>query len=238
MQFIRGDYWGGIILRVLRPPWLRNRFVPVFDAKFPRKKCILVLDNASYHSAPGVGFIPVGGTKADLTASLIKLNISSITANRQGVIKTFPISSWWGRASPSSPSAKALLSALRLAVVSHPETQRSEIENLFDGRGWQIIWTPQYTPETQPIEKVWAYTKNHIASLFTSRRSPSVLIVQTILAFYGNPSADHEGVTAALCLELICHTYKRCDDFISTHMFSGRNLSSLAAHLRDHPSLY
>ena len=80
-----------------------------------------------------------------------------------------------------------------------------------------------------------AYNKNHIASLFTPRRSPSVLIVQTILAFYGNPSADHEGITAALCQKLISHTYKWCDDFIIIHMFSGGNLSSLAAHLRDNP---
>jgi len=166
----------------------------------------------------------------------MKLNVSSITANRQGMIKTFPISSWGGRASTSSPSAKELLDGLRVAVVGHPETQRSELQNLFNQRGWQIIWTPQYTPETQPIEKVWAYTKNHIASLFTPRRTPSVLILHTILAFYGNPSADHEGVTSALCQKLISHTYKWCNDFINIHMFIGGNLSSLAAHLRDNPT--
>jgi hypothetical protein len=215
--------------------WLRNRFIPAFDVLFPGKKCILVLDNATYHSAKGEEFIPLGGTKSELIASLTKLKVPSITVNRQGWTKSFPLSSWRGKSSPSSPSAKELLDALRVAVVGHPESQRSELQNLFDQRGWQIIWTPQYTPETQPIEKVWAYTKNHIASLFTPRRTPSVLLVQTILSFYGNPSVDHEGVTAVLCQKLILHTYKWCNEFINTHMFSGGNLSSLAAHLRDNP---
>jgi len=216
--------------------WLRNRFIPSFDALFPGEKCILILDNASYHSAKGEGFIPLGGTKTQLIESLTKLNVSSITVNRQGLRKTFNKTSWGGRASPNSPSAKELLDGLRLVVADHPETQRSEIENLFFQRGWQIIWTPPYTPETQPIEKVWAYTKNYIASLFTPNRTPSILVIQTILAFYGDLSTGHEGVTAVLlCQKLIFHTFKWCDYFINLHMHDGGNLSTLATHLQNNP---
>ena len=34
---------------------------------------------------------------------------------------------------------------------------------LLKDRGYQLIYTPTYTPTVQPIEMVWAYVKNYVA---------------------------------------------------------------------------
>ena len=47
--------------------WVRNRLVPAFRAKYPGKKCILMLDNAPYHHAlVENGFRPDGMTKDEI----------------------------------------------------------------------------------------------------------------------------------------------------------------------------
>ncbi len=134
-----------------------------------------------------------------------------------------------------APSAIELSDALKLELSKHPDRQRTEIKKLFDERGWQLIYTPPYTPEVQPIEKVWAFVKNYIASLFTPHRTSSILITHTILAFYGDIPSLHHGVTEELCQSIINNSYKWCDEFISRHMTAGGNLSSLATWLNNNP---
>ena len=128
-----------------------------------------------------------------------------------------------------------MLAALRIAVVDLPQTQRSEIQNLFHDKGWQIIWTPPYTPETQLIEKIWAYTKHFIAKLDSPLRTLQSLLRDALKAFYGDPSNHHDGVTGALCPSLIFRTHQWCIAFIDKHMHKGENLASLAAHPAANP---
>ena len=78
--------------------------------------------------------------------------------------------------------------------------------------------------------------KHHIASLFTDKRNAESLLVDTIMAFYGDPHHAHEGVTPELCKDLIHHVHKWCDDFIDKNMYPGGDLESLATYLCMNPS--
>jgi transposase len=216
--------------------WLRNRFIPAFSASFPEKKCILVLDNAPYHHAIGPDYVKLGGTKEELSKKLKSLGVESIQVERGGKKVIMKSSSWIHRKSNFAPSGDELSAALKLELAKHPERQRTEVKRLFDERGWQLIYTPPYTPEVQPIEKVWAYIKQFIASLFTSDRTATTLLVHTVLAFYGDPPSLHPGVTPELCSSLIDHAYKWCNHFIHQHIKENGNLYSLADWLNDNPS--
>ena len=215
--------------------WLLHRFIPAFEVKIPHKKCILVLDNAPYHHAKDGEFIKLGGTKKEIIDNLNKLNVNSIEVQRKGRVKRMDSSTWNHHKSLYAPSTSELLDALKVAVAAHPESQLSAVRKIFNQRGWQLIFTPPYTPQCQPIEKVWAYVKHHIASLFEPHRNAAVLLTQTILSFYGDPSGDWPGVTEEFCQSLINYSYKWCDQFIHMHMKEGGNLSTLAAHLSENP---
>ena len=215
--------------------YIQNRFIPAFKSYFPNKKCILILDNANYHHAIGDDYMKLGGTKEQLISKLKKLNIRSIKINRNGIDITFPQSTWGNRGGSSSPSVKELNETLKKELPKHKEYQTTQIQKLFDSEGWQLIYTPPYTPEVQPIEKVWAYVKHMVASHFTPNRTPSSLQIDIIMAFYGNPSLNVSGVTFQFCQSLINHSYKWCDRFIDKHIYPGGNLSSLAQYLREHP---
>jgi hypothetical protein len=215
--------------------WLLHRFIPAFEVKFPHKKCILVLDNAPYHHAKDGEFIKLGGTKKEIIDNLNKLNVNSIEVRREGRVKRMDSSTWTHKKSLYAPSTTELLDALKISVASHPESQLSAVQKIFNQRGWQLIFTPPYTPQCQPIEKVWAYVKHHIASLFEPHRNAAVLLTQTILAFYGHPFNDWPGVTEEFCQSLINHSYNWCNQFIHMHMKEGGNLSTLAEAIRENP---
>ena len=34
----------------------------------------------------------------------------------------------------------------------------------YNERGWELIWTPPYCPDLQPIEKLWAFIKNRVGA--------------------------------------------------------------------------
>jgi transposase len=215
--------------------WLSNRFIPAFSAKFPDKKCILILDNAGYHHAVGEGYIKLGGTKKELIEKLKSLGVESIEVERGGRKTKMNSSSWIHRKSNFAPSTVELSEALKLELVKHPDRQRTEMKRLFDEKGWQLIYTPPYTPEVQPIEKVWAYIKHFIASLFTPHRTASILLTNTILAFYGDPPSLHPGVTPELCSSLIDHSNAWCNQFIHHHIKENGDLQSLANWLNENP---
>ena len=47
--------------------WLENRLIPAFEALFPGKKMILVMDNASYHHQHNTDYFPQGVTPKNAT---------------------------------------------------------------------------------------------------------------------------------------------------------------------------
>ena len=58
--------------------WLHNRLLPSFAARYPGRKMMLVLDNASYHHHRGADWInPHRLKKAQMAAKLIELGVSA-----------------------------------------------------------------------------------------------------------------------------------------------------------------
>ena len=77
----------------------------------------------------------------------------------------------------------------------------------------ELIHTPPYLPGVQPIERVWAYAKNHVASRYRAGRTVRELVAQTYEGFYGD-GKQHVGVDARLCASVIQHSHKLCDHLI------------------------
>jgi hypothetical protein len=153
----------------------------------------------------------LGGSKKVLIEKLRKLSVQSIMVERDNKRVEFRESQWSGRGGKFSPTVKELNEALKVELPKHPEFQTTEIQKLFDQEGWQLIYTPPYTPEVQPIEKIWAYVKSIVASHFTPNRTASSLHIDIIMAFYGHPLQDHPGVTPEFCQSVITHAFKWCN---------------------------
>jgi hypothetical protein len=69
-----------------------------------------------------------------------------------------------GRNLPHIPN----VSKLRLGIVKYlqehkPELLECKVEKYLHDRGHQMLWTPPYCLDLQPIELFWAAAKNHAA---------------------------------------------------------------------------
>lgn len=212
--------------------WLNHRFIPAFDAKYPNKKCILVLDNARYHHARGDEYVRTSGiSKKEMITHLATIGVNSITILRNGAPMVFNADSFSRPKSCTSPSADELLSVLKLKVLENPSLQWSHVRHIFEERKWQLIYTPPYTPVVQPIELVWAYTKNFVASEYQTGRTLHQLQDDVKRAFYGDLDLEHTGVTAQMCTKMIDNSRKWCNNFINKNIKEDGNLHSLAINL-------
>ena len=77
------DYHGNIGTEMWMM-WLENRLIPSFKKKYPGKKMILVMGNASYHNAHEEDWVPVSNmNKEQLVKAFDKPGIESITVDRK-----------------------------------------------------------------------------------------------------------------------------------------------------------
>jgi transposase len=202
--------------------WVKNRLFPSFVKRYGRsKKMVLVLDNAAYHHWKGPdGFNVSQLTKAEIAHKLETLcGVTSITVRRQVkntdtfVDKSFPSHTWYNNGSSLSPSKDELKDKLNECLKANPNLNPSMTRKAFNEEEYQLIYTPPYLPDVQPIERAWAYVKNYVASQFKNRRSIQELIVQTRQGFYGG-AGEHKGLDATLAGSIIKHSHKFCDAWI------------------------
>ena len=201
--------------------WLNNRLLVAFNKRYPRQKMVLVLDNASYHHHRGPDWINVHIMKKDDIAwKLIDLGVDTMTVERQKKgtetreKKTFKAVSYYQRGGRYAPTLDELKSELTKYLNDHPGINRTEVAKLFEANGHQLIYTPPYLPGVQPIERLWAYVKNYVASQYKSGRTMQQLLEQTHKGFYGD-CAQHDGVTKELCADVIRHSIGYCNDLIT-----------------------
>jgi transposase len=213
--------------------WINNRFIPSFNQTFPHKKCVLILDNAPYHHVQSDKFISLSGDKTDLINQLNKIGITWFNVVRNNRILKMDKINWNKHKSPTSPSSEEIKHQLELEIQKNPQNQIEKLKEIFDPLGWKLVYTPPYTPETQPIEKVWAFVKNYVAKNFNSDKNMENLIKMIKRGFYGFSDENHPGVTPDLCNKIIIHCYNWCNDFIDKNMYSGGNLSTLANYLNE-----
>jgi hypothetical protein len=77
--------------------------------------------------------------------------------------------------------------------LNKPEKLECKVEKLLNERGYEILWTPPYCPDLQPIELFWAAGKNYAASLYYHGRKMQVTVDQLREGWYGMFGITPEG---------------------------------------------
>ena len=93
------------------------------------------------------------------------------------------------------------LSTLILTPIKHFSKQE------FARHGYQLIYTPPYQCDTQPIEMLWAYVKNYVARAMGADHSIPTVTELVRQGFYGDQVSNHAPADATLCQSLIQHTH-------------------------------
>ena len=179
--------------------WVTRRLVPTFEALYPGKKMVLVLDNAPYHHVRDQHYIdPQQLKRIELINTLINIaGRQTITAKRAGVEKTFSLEAAKerGKGGADSPYVKELQSELRAFLQTRPDLQRSKLKSFFEERGWTLIFTPPYCPALQPIEMVWSFAKRKVASRYKIHRSLKQTREHLMDSFYGRVPGDSDAIS-------------------------------------------
>jgi hypothetical protein len=195
--------------------WVNNRLIPTFQRRFPGKKLILVLDNAAYHHPRGDDWVnPNKMNKLEL-AAWISDRVDHITVIRDGVSKYFGKAALFQNKSNYAPTADEMRAWVKQYLLQHPTINRTLLQQRFDELGWQLIYTPPYQCECQPIEMLWAYVKNYVGRMMGSDHSIPFVTQLARQGFYGDPDNHHSPVDADLCQRLINHVLNWCNRFIA-----------------------
>jgi hypothetical protein len=195
--------------------WVQNRLIPTFKRLFPGKKLILLLDNASYHHPRGDDWInPNKMSKYEL-AVWISDRVDSITVQRDGASKYFGKTALFQPASRYAPTVEEMRAWVKAYLLQHPSLNRTLLRQAFDAEGWQLLYTPPYYCECQPIELLWAHVKNYVGRQMGVDHSVAAVTELARKGFYGDPDNNHTAADATLCAKLFGHVYSWCNAFIS-----------------------
>jgi len=195
--------------------WVHNRLIPTFKRLLPGKKLILLLDNASYHHPRGEDWVnPNRMSKYEL-AVWISDRADSITVQRDGTSKYFGKTSLFQPASRYAPTVEEMRGWVKAYLQQHPGFNRTLLRQAFDAEGWQLLYTPPYCCECQPIELLWAHVKNYVGRQMGDDHSIAGVTRLARQGFYGDPANNHAPADAALCSKLFDHVYGWCNAFIA-----------------------
>ena len=192
---------------------------------YPGKKMYLVLDNAKYHHHRGPDwFSPSNKKKGQLADFLRQRDVSSITVEGG---RTIPASKFSAdaRGKAGGPTVKQLQAAAKEHLAEHPEINTTVPQQLFDDAGHELIYTPPYVSQLQPIELIWAFTKSLVARQSSRSRSVDEAAAQTRQAM--------DQVTTELCRKVINHTHTWMEEFMQSEeggsLRQFRDLATLKA---------
>ena len=98
-------------------------------------------------------------------------------------------------ASPFIPT----LTELQLGFAAYlrdnnPQALECLVERCLKDEGYDVLWTPPYTPDLQPIETFWAIGKNRVAANFYSGRTMKTTVEQLREGWYGNEEIEHKSI--------------------------------------------
>ena len=168
----------------------------------------------AYHHPRGEDWVnPNKMTKLEL-ATWISEQVDHINVMRDGVSKYFGRVSLFQNASKYAPTADEMRAWIKTYLVQHPNINRTLLQQRFDELGWQVIYTPPYQCESQPIEMLWAYVKSYVGRVMGSDHSIEAVTQLARQGFYGDVTNNHAPVDADLCQRLINHVHKWCNAFI------------------------
>lgn len=199
--------------------YLKNRLIPAFKAKFgPRKKMVLILDNAKYHHVRGLDWVtPSTMKKTELGVYLRMARVKSITTPDG---KTFPAEKFTADVHHGGPKAEDLRQVVSDYVKSHPSINTTLVKQLMDEHGYELLYTPPYESWLQPIELVWAQAKHKVARQASDKRTWQQTQEQARAAL--------REMTPQACKNIVEHTHKLMDEWLQT---------AAAGSLQQHGSL-
>jgi hypothetical protein len=79
--------------------------------------------------------------------------------------------------------------------LNKPHRLECKFEKLLKDNDFEVLWTPPYCPELQPIELFWVAGKNHAALLYEHPRTMKLTVQQLREGWYGSFEAVEEGET-------------------------------------------
>ena len=179
--------------------------------------------------------------KDEIAWKLIDLGVTSMSVERQKKgtesreRKRFNAVSYYQHGGRYAPTLEELKAELTKYLRDHPDINRTEVAKLFDTNHHQLLYTPPYLPAVQPIERLWAYVKNYVASQYTSGRTIPMLLEQTYKGFYGD-GQQHAGVTKELCANVIRHSIEYCNHLISLDDSLDGTMDALQTELSAAPT--
>jgi hypothetical protein len=188
--------------------WLQQRLFPTVQKLYPGKKMYLVLDNAKYHHHRGPDwFSPSAKNKGQLADFLRQRNVSSITVDGERSIPSSKFSAD-ARGQAGGPTQKQLRTAVKEHLAAHPEINTTVPQQLMSDKNYELLYTPPYVSELQPIEMIWGFTKAIVARQSTRSRTAQACAVQTREAM--------DQVTAELCQKQIHHCHAWIEHFMQS----------------------
>ena len=207
-----GDYHDNMTSSIFML-WVQEKLIPTFETLHPDKVMVLVADNAPYHHSRPIGSL-ASLTKCEVVQLMVKHGVDYVdlpmTSSSRielaseeddledlGVedledrlrIKFDPVHQVQ-RACLKKPTVGSL-EELKISLITYLKTNKPEllecrVETMLGERGHQVLWTPPYCPELQPIELFWAAGKNHVA-LCHKRDTKMRDVVESLReGWYGN----------------------------------------------------
>ena len=155
--------------------WLKNRLFPTFDALYPGQKMILLLDNVKYHHHRGRLWLTPRTMDQEELAMALAEHVSEFQVTRgRGkfeeqltIKKRYYLSD--SKSKPPGPTLGELRAELTKWLQEHPQT--TEVRRVMQENGHQLLYTPAFQPEVQPIELLWGKTKRTVARQYVRGRT-------------------------------------------------------------------
>ena len=215
--------------------WMQNRLFPTFAKKYPGKKMYLVLDNAKYHHLRGPEWVsPSKMKRGQLAEFLRQRQIKSITVTEHDkstrVVPHTKFSADWRRDRTGGPNVEQLQKAVKQHLEENPEINQTVPQQLMKDKHYELIYTPPYVSQLQPIELIWAYTKALVARQSRRDRTVQECAVQTRVAM--------DEVSAELCQAVIERAEKWMDAFMKTDAAGSLAQFTDLARLKSYPPEY
>ena len=205
--------------------YIKNRVIPAFKDKYPGKKMILFVDNATTHDTRG-SYPASTSPKSEFAKFLRENGVTSIEVQRvkaedpQPAPQSFPSSTWDERA-PHGPTKEMLEVACWKALRARtPTLFIRKTTDLLREHGFIVVYNSPNTPENQPVELFNGYVKHHVKKTVVKNRGIPQLYNDILDGMYGGTQqfgVVHKGVDAALCKKWISHCHKFMDKAIKDY---------------------
>eukprot|EP00047_Mylnosiga_fluctuans_P008500 m.258907 g.258907 ORF g.258907 m.258907 type:complete len:304 (-) comp22067_c0_seq1:101-1012(-) len=170
--------------------WIKEQYIPTFEALFPGKRAVLVLDNAPYHHTHNpTTFIDVTTmSKAEMLDKMAALGLESCVLDRDetktvtspdGLTTTttttqrrmvIPLDEWLKAGKVPDYPKGPRLEEMQAMLLSHIETHHPVA--IFRHKGWGLIFLPPHSPQYQPMHLVWDHVKGYAMHECIARPAP------------------------------------------------------------------